>query len=319
MKIVSREIDPPDRANRFHQRPRFFSERIITLIAFLGPALILFTVFVMLPMIDAAYYSLFKWSGYGKPQNFVGMTNFKFLVCNSIFKQSIFNSFKIIAASLLVQLPLALVLALLISKRSKLNTVFRMIFFVPFILAEVATGLVWSFVYDGDTGLVGAISHFFGKDPVYVLADLNLAFSAILVVIVWKYFGFHMIIYIAGLQNIPKNVIEAARIDGATPFQIARFIKIPMLRPAIAVSIFFSVLGSLQLFDLIIPLTNGGPSNQTHTMVTYLYTFGLQRMNIGFGSAVGVVLFIFCTVFAFTYRNTVQREKRTTHDDELER
>lgn len=212
-----------------------------------------------------------------------------------------------IAVSLLVQLPLALILAILIADKRFSNTLFRMIFFVPFILAEVATGLIWSFIFDGDYGVMAAVCSSLGIDPFYILASRDWAFVAIMAVIVWKFFGFHMIIYIAGLQGIPPSLIEAAIIDGATPWQVVRHIKIPLLKPAISVSVFSSVLGSLQLFDLIIPLTNGGPSNRTHTMVTFLNTFGLQRMNIGFGSAVGIVLFIFCTVFAFTYRNTVQR------------
>jgi len=294
----------PRRARR--RRP-LLGERAVTVAVFLTPAVLLFTVFVMLPMIDAAYYSLFKWSGYGVPRDLVGLRNFQLLAQNATFQRSIGNSLWIIAVSLLVQLPLALLLALLIAERRRLNTLFRMVFFVPFILAEVATGLVWSYIYDGDVGLVAALARFLGRPPVYVLADRQLAFAAILVVIVWKYFGFHMIIYIAGLQGIPAEVVEAAIMDGATPLQVVRHVKVPMLRPALAVSAFFSVLGSLQLFDLIIPLTNGGPSNRTHTMVTFLYTFGLQRMSVGFGSAVGVALFVFCTAFAFTYRRTVQR------------
>jgi len=291
------------------RRPRLrpLSEKTTTLLLFMTPALVLFTVFVMLPMIDAAQYSFFKWNGYGDPTEIVGTKNFEYLASNRIFGISIWNSLKVIAVSLLVQLPLAMILAILIAENKLSNTLFRMIFFVPFILAEVATGLIWSFIYDGDYGVVAAVCSWLGTDPIYVLASRDWAFVAIMVVIVWKFFGFHMIIYIAGLQGIPPSLIEAATIDGATPTQIVRYIKIPMLKPAISVSVFFSVLGSLQLFDLIIPLTNGGPSNQTHTMVTFLYTFGLQRMNIGFGSAVGIVLFIFCTVFAFTYRNTVQR------------
>lgn len=287
-------------------RRRLLPERMTTLLLFLTPAVVMFSVFVMLPMLDAANYSFYKWNGYGVPSDFVGLLNFEYLTRNSVFQLSIINSVKIIAVSLLVQLPLALTLAIFIADSRISNTIFRMIFFVPFILAEVATGLIWSFVYDGDYGLVASFANALGLPPFYILADRDFAFYAIMVVIVWKYFGFHMIIYIAGLQGIPPQLIEAAIIDGASPSQVVRHIKIPQLRPAITVSVFFSVLGSLQLFDLIIPLTGGGPSNQTHTMVTFLYTFGLQRMNIGFGSAVGMVLFVFCTVFAFTYRRTVQ-------------
>jgi raffinose/stachyose/melibiose transport system permease protein len=124
---------------------------------------------------------------------------------------------------------------------------------------------------------------------------------------VWKYFGWHMMIFIAGIQNISEEVVEAARMDGATRRQINWYVKIPLLLPTIRLSIFFSVLGSLQLFDLIIPLTGGGPANSSHSVVSYLYYFGMGRMRIGYGSAVGVILFILCVVFAFTYRRTLMR------------
>ena len=115
---------------------------------------------------------------------------------------------------------------------------------------------------------------------------------AILIVIVWKYFGFHMMLFIAALQGMDRNLVEAARIDGATRWQNLRYIVIPLLYPTIRLSAFFAIVGSLQLFDLIMPLTRGGPANSSQTMVSFLYTFGVMRMRVGFGSAVGVILFV---------------------------
>ena len=115
-------------------------------------------------------------------------------------------------------------------------------------------------------------------------------------VIVWKYFGFHMMLFIAGLQAIDKHLLEAADIDGATRWQKFRYVTLPLLGSTLRLSVFFVIVGSLQLFDLIMPLTGGGPSNTTQTMVTFLYTYGVMRMQVGFGSAVGVVLFVICVV-----------------------
>ena len=131
-----------------------------------------------------------------------------------------------------------------------------------------------------------------------------------MLVFVWKYFGFHMMIFIAALQNVPDDLIEAARIDGATKTQIVRFVQLPMLKPAIAVSVFFAVIGSIQIFDLIVPLTAGGPSNTTNSLVSYLYYFGLARQKVGFGAAVGVILFLISFVFAVTYRSTVMKAEK---------
>ncbi len=132
--------------------------------------------------------------------------------------------------------------------------------------------------------------------------------TAILVVIIWKYFGFHMMLYIAGLQGVDKSLLEAAEIDGASAWQRFRFIILPLLGPMIRLSVFFSVVGALQLFDIIVPLTGGGPFETTNTMVSFLYYFGITRMRVGFGSAVGVVLFVVCVAFASGYKRWVMRD-----------
>lgn len=295
--------------------------RAAMLLVFLPPALLLFTVFVMLPIISTMFYSPFSWNGYGPAPwavnpvsgedygRWVGLRNFEQMAGHAAFAVSVWNTVKVVLVSLLIQLPLALILALMIYEKRWANTAFRLIFFVPYILAEVATGLIWSFVFDGNYGLSMVVAGWLDlPEAFFPLASREWAFTTILVVIVWKFFGFHMMIFIAGLQSISKEVIEAARIDGATRFQAAIFIKIPMLWSAISVSVFYSVLGSLQIFDLVIPMTAGGPSNASHTLVSYLYTFGFTRMQVGYGSAVGVLIFVVAALFAFTYRRTVQRE-----------
>ena len=281
--------------------------RVAAVLLFLPPALLLFTLFVFLPLLEGAWYSGFKWSGYGSPSEWVGGKNFWVLTKNSTFLKSATNTLIFVAVAVLVQIPLGLAMALMIYEKTKSNTFFRLVFFVPFILAEVATGLIWSFVFDGDYGVTSVFPAWFGTEKIFPLSDRAWALPVLLLVFVWKYFGFHMMIFIAALQAIPSDLIEAARIDGAKRGEIVRYVQIPLLRPAIAVSVFFAVVGSLQLFDLIMPLTRGGPSNTTHSLVSYLYQFGLTRLKVGFGAAVGVVLFAVSFVFAFTYRSTVMR------------
>lgn len=284
------------------------NDRTTAVILMLPPALLLFTLFVMLPLVDAGYYSLFKWNGYGTPTEFVGLDNYAQVLSNGIFWQSVRNSAIVLVVSLLVQMPLALLLALLIYRQTPTNAAFRLIFFLPYILAEIASGLIWSFVFDGNTGVAAGLFAALGMEPFFILADKNWAFFAITVVVVWKYFGFHMMIYIAALQGVPAEMIEAGKIEGAGRWQIARHILIPQIKPALIVSGFFAVVGSLQLFDVVIPLTNGGPSNSTHTIVTYLYAFGLTRLKVGFGSAVGVILFLAAVVVAVAYQRTLNKE-----------
>ena len=285
------------------------NSKLAVAIVFLTPALLLFTVFVALPMGEAAWYSFYNWNGYGAPESFIGLKNYALLFENRAFRTALGNNLLVILISLAIQLPLALLAAMLLADRIRGAVAFRMIFFLPYVLAEIAAGLIWRFVYDGDYGLLTKVAHTFGFAAPYVLADRDLAMYAILVVIVWKYFGFHMMLYIAGLQQIDSNLYEAAHIDGATGRQMFWGVTLPLLAPTIRLSVFFAVLGSIQLFDLIMPLTKGGPSDSTQTMVTYLYTYGVTRMRIGFGSAVGVVLFVICAAFALGYGRV-----RTRHD-----
>ena len=252
MTLVMDQIEATERPKG--QRRIARDGQLQMLILFLPPAILLFTVFVMLPMIQAGFFAPWKWSGYGPAPwvlnedtgrtfgTYVDTRNFERMLGHSAFQQAAWNTGLVILVSLLIQLPVALGLALLIYEKSYANTVFRLVFFVPYILAEVTTGLIWSFVLDGNYGLSKAASDWLGLESAFFpLAEKPWAFYAILGVIVWKYFGFHMMIYIAGLQSISKELIDAARIDGAKAWAQAFYIKIPLIWPAITVSIFYSV------------------------------------------------------------------------------
>ena len=274
---------------------------------FLPPALLLFTVFIALPMAEAGWYSFYNWNGYGRPERFIGLKNYGYLFENPAFARALINNGLVIAVSLLIQLPLALAVAMAVAGRIAGAVWFRMIFFLPYVLADVGAGLIWRYMFDGDYGLAATIADGLGLEPVYLLASKDWAFTAVLIVIVWKYFGFYMMLFIAGLQSIDKSVLDAAKMDGASPTQRFWHITLPLLGPMVRLAIFFSVVGSLQLFDVIVPLTGGGPFDTTNTMVSFLYYFGITRMRVGFGSAVGVVLFFICVTFAFGYRRVFMR------------
>ena len=166
-------------------------------------------------MAEAAWYGFYNWDGYGRPEKFIGLKNYGYLIGNATFARSLINNGLIIAVSLLVQLPLALAIAVMVAGRIPGAAWFRMIFFLPYVLADVAAGLIWHFMFDGDYGLVGAATTALGMQPYFLLADKTWAFSAVLIVIVWKYFGFHMMLYVAGLQGIDRSLLEAAEMDGA--------------------------------------------------------------------------------------------------------
>lgn len=282
---------------------------LLTALVFVPPAVLVFTVFVILPLGEAAWFSLFNWNGYGWPHAFIGLRNYAQVLGSATFRRAFLNNLIIIAASILLQLPLALGMALLLARRAVGAVAFRMIFFLPYILADVAAGLIFRFIFDGDYGPVSAVAQALGGDALFMLASPNLALTALLVVIIWKYFGFHMMLYIAGLQGIDRTLYEAASIDGAGAVQRFRAVTLPQLAPMLKLSVFFSVVGALQLFDMVVPLTGGGPFNSTQTMVSFLYTFGITRMRVGFGSAIGVVLFVVCVGFALSYQRFMMHDE----------
>jgi raffinose/stachyose/melibiose transport system permease protein len=282
------------------------------MLLYLPPALLLFTLFVTLPVIEASFYSFFNWNGYGAPAKVVGFDNYLRVLNDPIFYRSLMNNVWVVMVSAFIQVPLALWMALLISDKRKSSVAFRAVFFLPYVLGEIVAGLIWRYMYDGNYGVVALIYHAFNLEPPQVLATEGWAEAALLLVVVWKYFGFHMALFIAGRQSVPDDVLESAQIDGATRRQATFHIILPLMKPVVILSLFFSILGSLQFFSMIIPLTDGGPSNSTHSAVSYLYTFGIKRMRVGYGSAVGVTLFIICVVVMLVYKRLFMRQKATT-------
>ena len=198
------------------------SSQVKTCLLFLPPGLLLFTLFVTWPVVEAAYYSFFNWNGYGAPSKWVGLDNFMRVWNDPIFYHSLFNNLLIILVSAFIQVPLALALALLISDKSRSSVVFRAIFFLPYILGEIVAGLIWRYMYDGNYGVVAVVYRWFGQEAPQVLATEGWATAALLLVIVWKYFGFHMALFVAGRQGIGDDVLEAAKIDGASRWQTTR-------------------------------------------------------------------------------------------------
>jgi raffinose/stachyose/melibiose transport system permease protein len=281
----------------------------LTVAAFLAPAFLLYVIFVLYPIIQAVYYSLYSWKGLGPLQDFVGLENYRRALTDSVFQLAIRHNLIIVVLSLVLQLPFALGVALLIRGNVPGRTLFRTIFFLPYILSEVITAIVWVFIYRPETGLLnvlfGAIVP--GFEPRGFLGDPETVLFAVFVVISWKYFGFHMILYLAGLQNIPRELEDAARVDGASPARVLRDVTLPLLGPTIRVTGFFAIIGSLHLFDLIWVMTKGGPTNGSNTMATYMYTYGFQRFQLGYGAAVTLIIFVICFGVSLAYQRWVMR------------
>jgi len=291
----------------------FRPARALLLLFLLGPAVLLFTMFVVLPIFQAAVFSLYKWNGLGPMVDFRGFHNFELLFKNTIFGHAVWHNFIIVFVSLAVELPLALLAALILAKSQfRLAVLFRTLFFLPYVLSEVITGVLWQFLYHPQFGLIHLTYTVVapGVQAPALLGSPSTVLGAIIVVIVWKYFGFHMSILIAGLQDIPTEIQEAAKIDGANERQTLWKVVLPLLKPTIFISVFFSIVGSFQIFDVIWAMGKGDPVNAAESMVTYLYKFGIQRMNLGYGGAVAVTIFLLCLVFSVIYFRAVLRAER---------
>jgi raffinose/stachyose/melibiose transport system permease protein len=279
-----------------------------TIALFIAPALLVYLVLVIFPMVQAIYYSLFRWNGLRPLTDFVGTSNYEKALADPVFVGAVGHNALIIVLSLAVQIPFALGLALLLNGRFRGRGILRLIFFTPYVLSEIITGAVFQLMLVSDgfvdrsleaVGLGSFIQTWLG-DPAVVLLTL-------FVIISWKYFGFHMIILLAGLQGIPRELEEAAEIDGASRWQAIRSITLPLLGPTIRVSVFLSMIGALQLFDLIWVTTRGGPVNASNSMATYMIDWGFRRQQLGYGSAVAVILFAVALVLALAYQRFVMR------------
>jgi raffinose/stachyose/melibiose transport system permease protein len=295
----------PRRARR--QRHRRSDISWPAAIAFLAPALALYALFVLYPIVQSARYSLYDWNGLGPLSDFVGLDNFREAFGDRFFRDALRHNAIVIVLSLALQIPAALALAMLLNSKIRGRAALRMLFFAPFVLSEVVTGVVWRQIlrpggmFDQTLDAVGA-----GGLSKEWLADPDVVLYSMFFVISWKYFGFHMIILLAGLQQIPDALREAAAIDGATSWQAFRHVTLPLLAPTIRVSVFLSVIGALQLFDLVWVTTRGGPIGASSTMATFLYErFGDRQL--GYASAVSIVIFGLSLLVAVPYQRMAMR------------
>jgi raffinose/stachyose/melibiose transport system permease protein len=275
---------------------------------FLLPAFALYVVFVLFPILQAARFSLYDWNGLGPISEYIGLANFERALGDPVFRGAVLHNAVIVILSLAVQIPFALGLALMLNRRFRGRGLLRLVFFAPYVIAEVITAIIATLVMQPN-GLAQHILAGVGLGGLYYpwLADRETVLVALFFIVTWKYFGFHMILLLAGLQGIPADLEEAAAIDGASRAQSIRHITLPLLGPTLRVSVFLSIIGSIQLFDLVWVTTRGGPVNASSTMAVFMFDRGFQRFQFGYGSAIALILFLICFVLALAYQHWVLR------------
>jgi ABC-type sugar transport systems, permease components len=278
---------------------------------FVLPTLLLFTLIIMLPIAYSGYYSLLNWDGMGKGI-FIGFHNYFNLINNNSdgFMKSVGNSFVLAGLSVFIQLPIALILALVLARGIKGESFYRTVFFIPVIISTVVIGQLWLKIYNPDYGLLNAFLKSLHLNLLTRnwLGDLNTALIAAFIPLLWQYVGYHMLLMYAAAKSIPEEIYEAARIDGASGMKMATRITIPLIIPMIKVSITFAIIGSLKIFDLIYVLTDGGPLHATEVPSTLMYRTVFRTYQYGYGSAMAIFIIAECLLFTFILQK-VMRDK----------
>ncbi len=265
---------------------------------FLAPALLILSFFFIIPVIGGFVYSLTDWTGISREINFVGIDNFKNLLFNDDkFYVEVFHTLIFSICITIFQNSIGLILALFLDKEFKGRNFFRMIYYLPAVLSPLVVGYAWSFIFNPNMGALNNLLHktgfgFLAQDW---LGNANIALFSVIFVIVWQYAGYSMIIYIAGLQNISLDIYEAAAIDGVGKWQKFRYITFPLLAPAFTINILLTIISTLKSFDHIFVMTKGGPGYATEVISTRLYSESFTYNNMGYGSAISVMLFLIVT------------------------
>jgi multiple sugar transport system permease protein len=257
---------------------------------FILPNMALFLVFVIIPVLRTFWISLHHWDALFPPI-FIGFGNYTRAFNTGLFWQVLRNTTYYVLGFVPLQTISALILALLLNQNLRMKTFFRATCFFPAVLSMVSVALVWQWMFSSNYGIINHLIGLLGLEPVNWLADSRWAMPVIILLSVWKWAGYNMVIFLAGLQSIPDALYEAASIDGASRLQRLFSITLPLLRPTTLFVLIMSVIGSFQVFEQVFVMTRGGPGNATMTIVQYIYRESFERFDMGYGSAVTYVLF----------------------------
>lgn len=266
--------------------------------AFVLPCLLLYVSIVFVPVVVSVFTGMFAWDGIGEAK-FVGLANYaKLFTSDAVFWPAVRRTFVLAGFSMLVQVPLALLVAMLLNRHVRRPGFLVSSYFLPVILSVVVIGQLWKTIYNPASmgGMLNQLLIRLGLESWTRswLTEPKVAFYAIVAVALWQYVGYHILIQYTGIRNLPADIYEAARIDGADGLKADRYITLPMNLPIFKISIVLSFIGSLQSFDLIMVMTAGGPAHATDVISSYMYNMSFLSMKYGYGSAIASFLVAVC-------------------------
>jgi multiple sugar transport system permease protein/raffinose/stachyose/melibiose transport system permease protein len=271
----------------------------LTTASMVGPALLLFVVMLLVPVCLSVYLSLTDWDGYSAKPAIVGLKNYLDLAHAPEALRAGWVTLLIAGAGTLLMTTLGLGFALLVNGASRLNAFFRIVLFYPHVLSALVVGFLWSAVL-GTTGVVNGFLTSRGAEVLPFLSDPGWALASLVAVLVWAGFGVNVVLYLAGLQTVPRDLLEAARIDGASPRQAFLNVTLPALAPVVTVNLVLSLVSLLKTYDLVVSLTGGGPAGSTQTAAYLILWDSFHNNALGFGSAQSVVLMLITAGLALT-------------------
>ena len=271
---------------------------------FLFPAVALLIIYMIYPIIDTFLISRLKWNGfYTAEKVFVGWDNWNTLIHDELFWNSFLHNVILMVCSILIQIPLGMALATFLDAGGRKFNIFKILWFLPYLMSSVAVGFLWYYLLATNGGLISGVASLFAgrRTLVDLLGSSPQALYAVIGVVAWQYTPFYMVYFIAGYSNIDTSLYEAAVIDGANRRQYIFKVAIPLLGPIFKTACTMSLIGSLKYFDLIWNMTQGGPNHGTELMATYMYKTSFQKFNMGYGSAIAGGMFILITVIALLF------------------
>lgn len=276
---------------------------------YIAPALLLLLILVFIPLGLSGYYGLMDWDGIGE-KTFIGLENYIQGIQDKLFWNSAFHSFLLAIFSTL-SLVIYLTVSFILASKIKGADLLRKVYLIPMLLSSVAIAQLWVKIYNPSNGILNVFLMSIGvENPPLWLANPSIVLFAIFVPILWQYAGFYILIYYAALKNIPESLIEAARIDGASAFQIATRIKLPLIKEVVSVTIVLAIVGSLKYFDLIYVMTAGGPNGASEVMASYMYKLAFSNYNFGYGSAIGFLLLIITLIVTLIIRKLTETKDK---------
>jgi len=302
---MARALHPPAQRSRLARRPLSNRTReSLAALGFLLPGLIVFGVFSLGPALFSIVVGFTKWDGLGAP-SWVGMDNYAQLLHDGVFRQSVWNTVLYTIEFVAIVMVTSTALALLLNREIWGRSVVRFLWFVPFVTDMVSVSMVWTWIYHTQFGVLNYVMEVMHLPRQAWLGDKQWALFALVVLSVWRWTGYYAIIILAALQGVPKDLYEAAILDGAGRWQMLRGITLPLVSPALFFVLIISMMSSFQVFEQMWVMTNGGPEDSTISIVMYLYIQGFQFLNMGYASAIAWVLFLM--IFALTAVNWLMR------------